>query len=71
VLVTLEVVARVVTKWIEGGLTRRVSRAGRSDSRLKAQVKLLERTQTLQAKMNTQKARRYVVAVVMQEKAEG
>jgi hypothetical protein len=71
VLVTLEVVARVVTKWIEGGLTRRVFRAGRSDSRLKAQVKLLERTQTLQAKMNTQKARRYVVAVVMQEKAEG
>jgi hypothetical protein len=71
VLVTLEVVARIVTKWIEGGLTRRVSRAGRSDSRLKAQVKLLERTQTLQAKMNTQKARRYVVAVVMQEKAEG
>jgi hypothetical protein len=54
-----------------GGLTRGVSQAGNSDSKLKAQVKLLERTQTLQAKLNTQKARRYVVAVVMQEKAEG
>jgi hypothetical protein len=49
---------------------RVVSQAGRSDSKLGAQMKLLERMQTLQAMLNTQKARRQIVAIVKQVKAE-
>jgi hypothetical protein len=49
---------------------RGVSQAGNSDTKLGAQVKLLERMQTLQAMLNTQKARRKIVAVVKQIEAE-
>lgn len=44
--------------WVGGGTDQDGSQVGRSDFKLGAQVKLLERMQTLQAMLNTQKARR-------------